>query len=216
MKKSLLRIFVSCWLVLVGSIAGYGQPSSAPPSAATGLGAKTANELLWDEYGIPHIYGLDLLSVVRGYGYAQMENHAELILQKVAEARGRTAEYFGPGSQNTNVENDIRIRTYGIPERAAHWYRDGGFFQRLIVQAFVSGVNAYAEIFRIRSIPGSGRFCRSLRKMCSASRSTPSISLFCRRLPVCQTNSPPGKRIRTQPPSSRFLQKPALDRTAGR
>jgi acyl-homoserine-lactone acylase len=147
MKKSLLGSLVSCGLVFVGSIAGYGQPTSALPSAATGIGARTANEILWDEYGIPHIYGPDLLSVVRGYGYAQMENHAELILQKVAEARGRTAEYFGPGSQNANVENDIRMRTYGIPERAARCYREGVFFQRLIVRAFVSGVNAYAEKF---------------------------------------------------------------------
>jgi hypothetical protein len=39
------------------------------------------------EFGVPHIYGPDLPTVIRGYGYAQMENHAELILQNIALAR---------------------------------------------------------------------------------------------------------------------------------
>jgi hypothetical protein len=46
-------------------------------------------------FDIPHIYGPDLLTVVRGLGYAEMENHAETILMNVASARGRSAEYFG-------------------------------------------------------------------------------------------------------------------------
>jgi acyl-homoserine lactone acylase PvdQ len=44
-------------------------------------------EILWDQFGIPHIYGPDLLTVVRGLGYAEMENHAETILINVANAR---------------------------------------------------------------------------------------------------------------------------------
>ncbi|MDQ6702914.1 MAG: penicillin acylase family protein, partial [Pseudomonadota bacterium] len=44
-------------------------------------------EILWDQFGIPHIYGSDRLTVVRGLGYAEMENHAETILMNVASAR---------------------------------------------------------------------------------------------------------------------------------
>jgi len=64
-----------------------------------------------------------------------------------SQARGRTAEYFGPGAQNANVENDVRIQTYGIPERAQRWYREGGSFQQLVLQAFVAGVNEYGNKF---------------------------------------------------------------------
>jgi acyl-homoserine lactone acylase PvdQ len=49
--------------------------------------AEDKGEILWDEFGIPHIYGPDLPTVIRGYGYAQMENRAELILQNIALAR---------------------------------------------------------------------------------------------------------------------------------
>jgi acyl-homoserine-lactone acylase len=70
---------------------------SEPPQAS-----QDKCEILWDEFGIPHIYGPDLPTVVRGYGHAQMENHAELILQNIAMARARAAEYFGPGPNNQN------------------------------------------------------------------------------------------------------------------
>ncbi|HYY29030.1 MAG TPA: penicillin acylase family protein [Chthoniobacterales bacterium] len=141
------QFFVTCFAVVASSQYGFSQLEEALLPASSELAEKTDSEILWDQYGIPHIYGPDLLTVVRGYGYAQMENHAELILQKVAEARGRTAEYFGPGAQNANVENDVRIQTYGIPARAQRWFREGGSFQQLVLQAFVAGVNEYGNKF---------------------------------------------------------------------
>ena len=102
-------------------------------------------EILWDKFGIPHIYGRDLLTVVRGLGYAEMENHAETILMNVASARGRSAEYFGPGASNANINNDIAVRTEGIPSRARAWLLTGGVEQAAIIQAFVEGENKYVE-----------------------------------------------------------------------
>jgi acyl-homoserine-lactone acylase len=102
-------------------------------------------EILWDQFGIPHIYGPDLLTVVRGLGYAEMENHAETILMNVASARGRSAEYFGLGAGNANINNDIMVRTEGIPSRAQQWLDTGGDEQAAIIQAFVEGENEYVE-----------------------------------------------------------------------
>jgi acyl-homoserine-lactone acylase len=84
-----------------------------------------------------------------------------------AETRGRTAEYFGPGTQNANVENDVRIQTYGIPERAQRWYREGGFLQQSILQAFVSGLNQYANKFADSIIRPCVKSYQSSLKMCS-------------------------------------------------
>ncbi len=111
---------------------------------AAGDPSASGGEILWDTYGIPHIYGPDLLTVVRGFGYAQMENHAETLLTNIAAARGRSAEYFGPGAGNANVQNDTMVRTEGIPDRAAAWLREGGAFQRAVIQSFVDGANEYA------------------------------------------------------------------------
>jgi acyl-homoserine-lactone acylase len=107
--------------------------------------SRPAGEILWDTYGVPHIYGPDILSVVRGYGYAQMEAQAELMLRKTAIARGRAAEYFGAGTENANAASDIQIRTYGIPDRARRWLQTGGERQRQILQSFMDGANEYAD-----------------------------------------------------------------------
>jgi acyl-homoserine-lactone acylase len=82
---------------------------------------------------------------VRGLGYAEMENHAETILMNVASARGQSAEYFGPGASNANINNDIAVRTEGIPSRARAWLLTGGVEQAAIIQAFVEGENEYVE-----------------------------------------------------------------------
>lgn len=45
--------------------------------------------------GVPHIYGQTLPAMYYGSGYAQMENHANLLLRLYAQARGRAAAYWG-------------------------------------------------------------------------------------------------------------------------
>ncbi|MGH6836951.1 MAG: penicillin acylase family protein, partial [Methylocella sp.] len=107
-------------------------------------GHRSKAEILWDQFGIPHIYGRDLLSVVRGLGYAEMENHAETILMNVASARGRSAEYFGAAG-GANIQNDIMVRTEDIPNRARVWLATGGDEQAAIIEAFTEGENEYAE-----------------------------------------------------------------------
>ncbi len=127
---------ISPWrsILLAGALAAPGAATAATAPA----------DIRWDTYGIPHIYGPDLLTVVRGLGYAEMENHAETLLTNVANARGRSAEYFGPGAGNANVANDIQVRTENIPARAEDWLRRGGLFQRAVIEAFAAGVNEYA------------------------------------------------------------------------
>ena len=98
------------------------------------LGA-TPGTILWDQYAVPHIYGPDIPTVVRGLAYAQMENHAETLLNNAARARGRSAEYFGPGPGNFNLDYDIKVRTYGIPQRAQQWVAEGGAFQASVTPA---------------------------------------------------------------------------------
>ena len=110
--------------------------------------------IYWDQYAVPHIYGPDIPTVVRGLGYAQMENHAESLLNNVARARGRSAEYFGPGTSNFNVNYDMQVRTYGIPARAQAWVAQGGAFQLSVLQAFCDGVNEYATRNPSQILPG--------------------------------------------------------------
>src|SRR5688572_1671769 len=76
-------------------------------------------EILWDTWGIPHIYAASDANAFKAFGYAQMASHGNLILRLYAEARGKAAEYFG----GAHLEDDRYVRTMSIPSRAAQWYQ---------------------------------------------------------------------------------------------
>jgi acyl-homoserine-lactone acylase len=112
---------------------------------ARGAGADSAGvELLWDRYGVPHIFARHERGLGYGFGWAQMEAHANLILRLYGEARGRAAEYWGAEYE----PQDTWIRQMGIVANARAWYaaQDAGF--RRYLDAFAAGLNAWAIAHR--------------------------------------------------------------------
>lgn len=101
----------------------------------------TRTEILWDTWGVPHIYAPSADSLFFAHGWAQMHAHGDRILRLYGEARGRAAEYWGAD----HLASDRRIHTLGLPERSAQWTdaQDEPF--RGYIASFVAGMNAYAE-----------------------------------------------------------------------
>lgn len=97
-------------------------------------------EILWDTWGIPHIFAPDDDHLAYAYGWAQMHSHGNLILQLYAQARGRAAEYFG----ESLLLSDIFVRTRRIPKLAEQWYAAQSPRFRRMLDSFAQGVNAYA------------------------------------------------------------------------
>lgn len=100
-----------------------------------------ATEILWDEYGIPHIYASTNEDLFRLFGWAQMNNHADLILRLYGEARGRAAEYWGEES----LASDWWVHTMDVPGRAKAWYEAQDPEMRRYLDAFAAGMNEWAE-----------------------------------------------------------------------
>src|SRR4051794_32391949 len=138
MAKMLRAVSSLCAVVLLGSVVTHNLAAGEPEQPPRG-------EILWDGYGVPHVYAATVPDVVRGFGCAQIQLHAELILRKFATARGRLAEYFGAGAHGENLASDIMVRTENIPSRARRWLQAGGEGQRALLESFVSGVNDCAE-----------------------------------------------------------------------
>ena len=101
----------------------------------------TETEILWDRWGVPHIYGANDAELFRGFGYAQMESHANLLLKFYGQARGRAAEYWGG---DLNLTEDRYVRTMGIPARAQAWYDAQEPAFKANLDAYADGVNRYA------------------------------------------------------------------------
>lgn len=104
-------------------------------------GRTPKNEILWDTYGVPHIYASNATKMYYAFGWAQMHNHANLILRLYGQARGRSAEYWG----EKFLSSDHQVQLFKIPALAAKEYAaiQGGF--KPFLDAFVKGINAYAE-----------------------------------------------------------------------
>jgi acyl-homoserine-lactone acylase len=105
---------------------------------ATGL---VRTEILWDTWGVPHIYAKSNRELFQSFGWAQMQSHGDLILRLYGQARGRAAEYWGENYLNS----DQYVRTMGIPSRAKEWYEAQSPDIRSYLDAFAAGINAYVQ-----------------------------------------------------------------------
>lgn len=126
-------------LVVAATFAGcQSSPASAPAQAAA---ASTGTEILWDKFGVPHIFAPDHASLFKAYGYAQMEAHAELLVRLYAQARGRGAEYYGP----QYLESDKWVRTNGLYDTAKQWATSQSADFAPFIESFAKGLNQWAD-----------------------------------------------------------------------
>jgi acyl-homoserine-lactone acylase len=115
---------------------------SAPaPAAGTAATSTAGTEILWDRYGVPHIFAPDHGALFKAYGYAQMEAHAELLVRLYAQARGRASEYYGP----EYLASDKWVRTNGLPDTAKQWAKGQSADFAPLIESFAKGLNQWAD-----------------------------------------------------------------------
>jgi acyl-homoserine-lactone acylase len=122
-------------------IASAVNAASLSPAA---YHPKKGSEILWDKFGVPHIFAKTVPDMFYLFGYAEVEAHGNLLLHTVGGSRGRAAEYFGPGYQDINLRNDRWIWLNEIPARSVKWLAQQTPEFRGYLDAFAAGINAAA------------------------------------------------------------------------
>ena len=97
-------------------------------------------EILWDKFGVAHVYAKTTEDLFYGYGYAQAKSHGDLLLHLYGESRGRAAEYFDA----SHLEDDKWVWTNGVPQRSQAWLAQQTPRFRSYLDAFARGINDYA------------------------------------------------------------------------
>ncbi|MBW8746486.1 MAG: penicillin acylase family protein [Acidobacteria bacterium] len=120
--------------------AGHEPPKYTP---------QKGTEILWDTWGVPHIYAKSVADMFYAYGWAQTAAHGNLLLTVYGNSRGRAAEYWGPKGNPispaaNNLNNDTWVWTNGIPQRGEEWLAAQTPEFRKYLDAFAAGINAYA------------------------------------------------------------------------
>ena len=131
MRKMLLS------LALAGVAVGA---ASAPLQSKTASTAWAGGEILWDSFGVPHIYAKTEAGTFYGFGYAQAQSHGDLLLHMYGESRGKAAEYWGASFES----QDKWIAANDVPSRSIAWYKAQKPQMRADLDAFAAGINAYA------------------------------------------------------------------------
>lgn len=108
---------------------------------AAGCAAAAAPEILWDKYGVPHIFASDRESMFYAHGWAQAQAQGNLLLLLYGESRGRAAEYWGP----THLALDRWVQLNEVPERAKTWYDAQNPTFRKYMDEFARGINDYVK-----------------------------------------------------------------------
>ena len=99
------------------------------------------SEILWDRYGVAHVYAASEPDMFYGFGWAQARSHGDILAKLYAEARGRAAEYYGP----EELENDRWMAINDVPGRARQWLGQQTPAFRRDLEAFAAGMSAYAR-----------------------------------------------------------------------
>jgi len=102
------------------------------------------SEILWDSFGVPHIFAKSVPDMFYLFGYAEIEAHGDLLLHTLGGSRGRGAEYFGRGYQDAILKTDRWIWLNEIPARSATWLAEQTPEFRGYLNAFAAGINAAA------------------------------------------------------------------------
>ncbi len=137
---TLLLFFTAC------SVPSVVQETPAPNKAMeipTEEMASTkieTSEILWDTWGVPHIYAKNEKDLYYGMGWAQMHSHGDLLMKLYAEARGEGAKYFGESA----LALTKNLYTFDIPARGKRALDLLTEEEKMVLDAFVAGINDYA------------------------------------------------------------------------
>ncbi|PHP20209.1 acylase [Sphingobium sp. IP1] len=122
----------------VGTSVSMGSGAEAQSASKTSFGG---GEILWDSFGVPHVYGKTEAAAFYGFGYAQAHNHGNILLRMYGESRAKAAEYWG----EEFAKQDEWLIGNDVPARGLAWYKQQTPQMRADLDAFAAGVNAYAK-----------------------------------------------------------------------
>ena len=106
------RLVIGCAAVfaLAAFLFSPAFISAAAPAASD------RTEILWDRFGVAHIFATSREEMFYAHGWAQMEAQANLLLHLYGESRGRAAEYWG-GDANASLDRWLVIERHARPRK---------------------------------------------------------------------------------------------------
>ena len=141
MKKALQAIFLLLILVYFSARLYFHHRLPVYEGTLELSGLKDTVEVYTDSYGVPHIFAENEDDLFFAAGYVAARERLFQMTTVAAAVRGELALLFG----DDQLEDDIYLRTWGIPQLAIELAQRLDPDSRRIVEAFCRGINTYVD-----------------------------------------------------------------------
>lgn len=115
-------------------------------------------DIVWTEYGIPHVTATDWGSLGYGSGYVAARQNFCVIMRAIVDANGDSARYFGDSG---NLDLDLVMKMFNDDATVQRLY-DGlpEFLQQNLV-GYAAGINRYLADTGVANLAEGEEGCRS-------------------------------------------------------
>jgi acyl-homoserine-lactone acylase len=145
------RIATIILLVLLGAAVAIFWPESAQLGELADAGAAYDVQILRDDWGVPHIFGVTDADVAYGLAYAHAEDDFLTIQQSLLAARGQLATVYGQEA----APNDYMVHLLRIWDVVDANYTTALSPEvRALCEAYAAGLNHYAALHPDEVLPG--------------------------------------------------------------
>lgn len=160
------RVLRSCSLILASALllacsdssensATPPNPPEPPPPPAPTYQA----DIVWTEYGIPHITAQDWGSLGYGHGYAYARENYCVAMKEFVRAAGESARYFG---DEGSLEEDFVYKLLNDDERIERIFINGAPDSAVdLATGYAAGMNRYLAETGVENLPEGEEGCRN-------------------------------------------------------
>jgi acyl-homoserine-lactone acylase len=134
-----------------------GSAPDAPPPPAPEPELTYVADIVWTEYGIPHISADDWGSLGYGYGYALAQQSYCVVMAEYVRAAGESARYLG---EDGDLEDDLVMKLVNDTPRIERLYQTlPEYFQQNLV-GYTAGLNRYLNETGVANLAEGDEGCR--------------------------------------------------------
>jgi acyl-homoserine-lactone acylase len=115
-------------------------------------------EVVWTDYGIPHVIAEDWGSLGYGYGYAYAQLNYCVVMKEYVRAAGESARYLG---SEGDINADLIYKLFNDDERIKRIFIDA--MPRYVLdlgEGYTAGLNRYLEETGVDNLPEGDEGCR--------------------------------------------------------
>ncbi|MEP5765208.1 MAG: penicillin acylase family protein [Halieaceae bacterium] len=155
MRRVLAAVFLFPFLFACSDGNDNFSPAAPPPGE---VGPTFSADIVWTEYGIPHVTATDWAGLGYGYGYAYATQNYCVVMEEFVRSAGESARYLGADG---DLNLDFVMKLYNTDEVIQRIYFDAQP-QRILDlgEGYVAGLNRYLNETGVDNLAEGEEGCR--------------------------------------------------------